>query len=87
MTGEKVTVLMFVSVIAVILKTVKNMKTYIKWTIIKSKYKNFSIPDLAGLAIILSSYVSIRQDRFFLNNCIKYTSMNLDCWHRGSECI
>ena len=58
MTGEKVTILMFVSVIVVILEIVKNMKEYIKWTIIKSKYKNFSIPDLAGLAIILSSYVA-----------------------------
>lgn len=39
---------MFVSVIVVILETVKNMKAYIKWTVIKSKRKNFSIPDLAG---------------------------------------
>ena len=57
-TGEKVTTLMFVSVIVVILETVKNMKAYIKWTVIKSKRKNFSIPDLAGLAIILSTYVA-----------------------------
>ena len=77
---------MFVSVIVVILETVKNMKAYIKWTVIKSKRKNFSIPDLAGLAIILSTYVA-HYDRFFKNNCIKYISINCDCWHRGSECV